>query len=99
MFTSLSRQWGRADSIEKNCQESETSELRGYLYSGKDWERSRSDGVFGNMEWVNSPSFCEIKRCTRLATWRIGYGRLVVELCPRHTVLTMRNKRVWSHSG
>lgn len=44
---------------------------------------------------VENASFCEVKGCTKLASWRIGYGSLDAELCPRHAVTSMRSRKLW----
>lgn len=48
------------------------------------------------IERVMNVGLCEEQRCTDLAAWRLGYDAETVDLCPRHAVSTMRNRKVWS---
>ncbi len=65
------------------------------LFSGKNWSaRDVSEG-FGSLELVRDASFCDMAKCVKPATWRVGYGRQSVRLCSKHTVSTMRNSRLW----
>ena len=50
----------------------------------------------GRVERVPSVGFCESTGCARLADWRVGYGMQTVDLCARHTMATMRNRKVWA---
>ena len=50
----------------------------------------------GKIQRVPTVEFCESTGCSRLADWRIGYGLQSVDLCSRHALATMRNRRVWS---
>ncbi len=50
---------------------------------------------FGRIERVNETTFCEIDRCAELASWRIGYDVHSVRFCTKHTMSTMRNRRLW----
>ncbi len=69
--------------------------MAGYLYKGKNWGRAASPRTFGRIERIDTTSFCEMRSCTSLAAWKIGYGELGVVFCPRHTVMIMRSNRVW----
>ena len=51
---------------------------------------------FGRIEKVSTVGFCESMGCARLADWRIGYGVQSVDLCSRHTLATMKSRRIWS---
>jgi hypothetical protein len=52
--------------------------------------------VNGKIERILTVEFCESRDCGRLADWRIGYGVQNVDLCSRHTLATMRSRRVWA---
>lgn len=49
----------------------------------------------GLLERVPAVRFCEVRRCTNIASWRIGYESQTVDLCSKHTLLTMKNRRLW----
>ena len=67
-----------------------------YLRDGANRGTSSGTHGFGRLERVTTAVFCECRRCTSLAAWRIGYGLESVEFCPRHTLSTMRNQRLWT---
>jgi hypothetical protein len=69
--------------------------LAGYVYRGKRWNPASDELDFGRIERVSSSAFCEVGECERLAAWRIVYGSQSVELCSKHTLATMRNRRIW----
>ena len=52
-------------------------------------------GVWGRLERVEAPVFCEVARCSSLAAWRVGDRFETAELCRAHTLSTMRSRRVW----
>jgi hypothetical protein len=69
--------------------------LAGYLYRGKGSTPDSDRPAFGRIERVSNSAFCEVGQCERLAVWRIGYGAQSVEFCSKHTLATMRNRRIW----
>jgi len=69
--------------------------MAGHLYRGGRWDSTREALGLGSIEFVTEVAFCEKGHCPDLAVWRIGYGSQSVELCPRHAVATMRNRRLW----
>lgn len=69
-----------------------------YLRDGGGRESSPTPRDLGRLERVPTVGFCESRSCTRLAAWRIGYGMQTVDLCSRHTLVTMRNQRIWALS-
>jgi hypothetical protein len=66
-----------------------------HLNRGKSWPSSSDRNSFGTLESVTSVSFCEMTRCIKLASWRIGSGAQSVAFCPKHTLATMRDSRLW----
>ncbi len=67
----------------------------GYLFRRGGSRPKRETGWFGRLERVDTPLYCDMGRCPDLAAWRIGYGAQSVDFCPKHTLSTMRNKRIW----
>jgi hypothetical protein len=53
----------------------------------------------GRLERMTSISFCDMSKCMELASWRLGYGSQTVAFCSRHTLATMRNRRIWVREG
>ena len=70
--------------------------MAGALYRGDKWTDPVRTRDFGRVEHVDGPAFCDKWACKSLAVWRIGYGQQKVELCPRHALSVMRNRRIWS---
>ena len=68
--------------------------MAGYLYRGEAWDAPRRRNQ-GQLRKVDTATFCEMKACTDLAAWRIGYADQSVSFCPRHTLQTMRNRGLW----
>jgi len=73
----------------------EVSWMTGSLYRGKDWNPSGGPVDLGTVERVDQPSFCEMKSCSEFASWRVRYGTQSAEFCARHTLSSMRNRRLW----
>jgi hypothetical protein len=69
--------------------------MTGYLYRGRDWNSTSREESLRRIERATSSTFCEAGRCDRVADWRIGYGTQSVELCARHALATMRNRKIW----
>jgi hypothetical protein len=69
--------------------------MAGYSYARRNGPSDPRPSNFGHIGRVPSVSFCEVTHCIRLASWRIGYDTQCVDLCPRHTLATMRNRRLW----
>ena len=65
---------------------------------GSGWKRAHGVGFqgAGRLERMGTVGFCEERRCTELAAWRVGHEQQMAELCPRHTLSAMRNRSVWA---
>lgn len=69
-----------------------------YFYrKGQGFSR-REPALSGRIEWVGTTRFCDMADCEKLAAWRIGYGSQVVSFCEKHTLATMRSRRVWART-
>jgi len=70
--------------------------MTGSVYRGKDMNPGDQPMGLGTVERVDQPSFCEMKSCPEFASWRVRYGAQSVEFCSRHTLSSMRSRRLWS---
>ena len=70
--------------------------MTGSLYGRKDWDSSVRPLGSGTIERVDQPSFCEIRSCSEFSSWRIRFGAQSAEFCAKHTLSSMRNRRLWS---
>jgi hypothetical protein len=52
----------------------------------------------GSMEHIDTVRFCEVDRCIGIASWRLSIWPQTVSLCPRHTLQTMKNRRLWGRT-
>jgi hypothetical protein len=70
--------------------------MAGNLYRRRDWNSALREGTVGRIERVTGSAFCEVGRCDGVAVWRIGCGTRSVKFCAKHTLATMRNRKIWS---
>ena len=69
--------------------------MAGFSYARRNSPSGYGPWSFGHIGRVPSVAFCEVTHCIRIATWRVGYDTQSVDLCPRHTLATMKNRRLW----
>jgi hypothetical protein len=63
-----------------------------YFFGTRHPDRRAKAGV---LRRVGTVTFCDMSRCSKLATWNIAYGSQSVSFCPRHTLVTMKDEAIW----
>jgi hypothetical protein len=72
-----------------------SSGLAGYFFRGDGEDSEESDREAGTLGRMEYSTFCEIRSCSDVAVWRVGYRYEKRELCSKHAVSAMRNGRLW----